>query len=120
MIATGSTVGIVMGLLVFAFPIFGLWVIFRELKFGIRVEAMGQELESAGKWPIFQLELRPSGRPTKESAIKNFEAFAKLAEKDPQNWQSWFALSLAYDACGDRPRARKAMATSIKLYKPKA
>lgn len=119
MIATGSAIGVVMGLLVFTFPILGLWVIFRELKFGIRVEAMGKELEDAREWPVFQLVLRPSGRPTKESANENFETYAKLAEKAPNNWKSWFALSLAYDACGDRPRARKAMASAIKLYKLK-
>ena len=117
MVATGSAVGVGMGLLVLAFPLLGLWSIYRELRFGLKAEAMGKELDAAGEWPVFQLELRPSGRPTKESADENFKTFAKLAEAEPQNWKNFFALSLAYDACGDRPRARKAMAEAMALHK---
>jgi hypothetical protein len=116
MIAVGTPLGIVMGLLVLVFPIFGLYVIYRELRFGLKAEAMGKELEAAGEWPVFQLEFRPSGRPTRESADENFKVFAALAKADPENWKAVFALSLAYDACGDRPRARKAMAEAMALY----
>ncbi len=119
MISSGSAVGIVMGVLVLTFPVIGVWVIFRELKFGLAAEAMGQELETAGEWPIFQLVLRPSGRPTKESADDNFVEFAKQAEANSENWKAIFALSLAYDACGDRPRARRAMAEAMALHKKK-
>jgi predicted Zn-dependent protease len=78
---------------------------------------MGRELENANEWPVFQLELRPSGRPTKESADENFKTIAKQAEANPNDWKSAFALALAYDACGDRPRARKAMAEAMALRK---
>jgi len=32
---------------------------------------------------------------------------------DENNWRSWFALGLIYDACGDRKRARSAMRKAI-------
>jgi hypothetical protein len=117
MIAVGSPIGITLGLLVFTFPALGAYSIYREMRFGLKVEAMGRELEAAGEWPVFQLVLRPSGRPTKESADENFKTFASLAEQHPENWKNLFALSLAYDACGDRPRARKAMAEAMALHK---
>ena len=115
--AIGSWVGVVFGTLVFAFPLLGAYAIYRELRFGLKVEAMGRELERASEWPVFQLVLRPSGRPTKESADENFKAVAEQAKANPEDWKSAFALSLAYDACGDRPRAIKAMAEAIALHK---
>lgn len=117
MIAVGSLIGIVLGLLVFTFPVLGAYAIYREIRFGLKAEAMGKELESKNEWPVFQLELRPSGRPTRESADENFKVFAKLATQNPHDWKSVFALSLAYDACGDRPRARKAMSEAMALHK---
>ena len=113
----GTPIGITIGALVFTFPVLGAYSIYRELKFGLRAEAMGKELDDAGEWPVFQLVLRPSGRPTKESADENFKVFAELAEAHPDSWKNLFALSLAYDACGDRPRARKAMAEAMALHK---
>lgn len=117
MILGATPIGVTMGVAVLAFPLLGLWAIYRELRFGLKVEAIGKELEDAGEWPVFQLVLRPSGRPTRESADANFKTFAEAAEQNPQSWKAAFALSLAYDACGDRPRARKAMAEAIALHR---
>ena len=120
MIAVGSALGIVMGLLVLVFPLLGVYAIYRELRFGLKAEAMGKELETLEEWPVFQLEFRPSGRPTRESADENFKVYAEAAKADSENWKAIFALSLAYDACGDRPRARKAMTEAMALHSQKA
>lgn len=117
LITNGTPIGAAMGLLVLVFPIMGGWVIWRELKFGLGAERLGKQLESNNEWPVFQLELRPSGRPTKESAEENFKLFQKQAEENPDDWKSWFALSLAYDAAGDRPRARQAMVKAIAMHR---
>ena len=117
MISVGTLLGLVMGLLVLTFPVLGAYAIYRELRFGLRAEAMGRELEANNEWPVFQLELRPSGRPTRESADENFRVYSKIAEQNPNDWKSCFALSLAYDACGDRPRARRAMTEAMALHK---
>lgn len=116
MVRSGNLTGIAMGIAVLAFPLLGLWAIYRELRFGLKVEAMGKQLDAAGEWPVFQLVLRPSGRPTRESADENFKTISALAEANPESWKCAFALSLAYDACGDRPRARRAMAEAIALH----
>jgi Flp pilus assembly protein TadD len=38
------------------------------------------------------------------------------AEADPGNWRVWYRLALAYDAAGDRTRARSAVRHAISLY----
>jgi Flp pilus assembly protein TadD len=36
-------------------------------------------------------------------------------EQDPASWRAWFRLGLAYDASGDRRRARGAIRRAIAL-----
>ena len=36
-------------------------------------------------------------------------------EAAPEDWRAWFRLGLAYDASGDRRRARKAIIRAISL-----
>jgi cytochrome c-type biogenesis protein CcmH/NrfG len=86
-----------------------------ELRFGLRIEKLGEVLKQENAWPQFPFVLRPSGRPTKESAQDVFAEFRQKVESDERNWRAWFALGLAYDAAGDRPRARKAMRQAISL-----
>ncbi len=47
------------------------------------------------------------------------EAFARYqAEADaaPDDWRSWFRLACAYDAAGDRRRARAAMRQAARMH----
>ena len=115
MIGTGIWVGVAMGILLLLFPVVGLALTIREFVFGSSVERLGRRIEAAGKWPVFDLEIRPSGRPTKASAAKEFERQKKIVEANPDDYLSWFALGLAYDAAGDRRRAREAMRKALKL-----
>ena len=110
----------VMGALILVFPIFAVVLTIREFIFGTQVEKLAREIESAGQWPVFDFDIRPSGRPTKESADRVFAVFAKTAEENPDNVVAWFALSLAYDAAGDRARARSAMRKALSLKNDKA
>ena len=41
------------------------------------------------------------------------------AEAAPEDWRSWFRLSCAYDAAGDRKRARASMRDAVKLFRGK-
>jgi tetratricopeptide (TPR) repeat protein len=105
----------VMGFFILVFPILAIWLIIREFAFGVKIERFATTVESQGKWPHFAFELRPSGRPTRESADRVFASFAKNAEQNPESALAWFSLGLAYDAAGDRPRARKAMRKALTL-----
>jgi hypothetical protein len=105
-----------MGALILIFPILAIWVTIREFIFGTQIEKLANKIEREGKWPHFDFELRPSGRPTRESADRVFAAFAKGAEEHPEDFMAWFSLGLAYDAAGDRKRARASMRKALKLF----
>ena len=115
LVGSGELVGIAIGLLMLFLPAVAFWGIFMELRFGLRIEKLGEQLKKENAWPQFPFELRPSGRPTKESAQEVFEQFRLDVEADQNNWKAWFSLGLAYDAAGDRARARKAMRQAIIL-----
>jgi hypothetical protein len=105
--------GKVMGFFILVLPAFGIWGIFRELKFGLNIEKLAKTLEDENGWPSFEFSIKPSGRAVKSEALLEFEKFRVAAEADPENWRKWFALGLIYDACGDRKRARMAMRKAI-------
>ncbi|MEY2676438.1 MAG: hypothetical protein RL510_458 [Actinomycetota bacterium] len=113
MIESATPVGVVMGSLVLIFPLFGLWFMVQEFRFGIRVEKLASRLNEEGAWPQFDLEVRPSGRVIRASADRVFQEQKAKTEQNPDDWREWFALSLAYDAAGDRSRARKAMREAL-------
>ena len=108
-------IAVAIGSLMLFLPVVAAWGIFLELRFGLRIEKLGEILKKDNAWPRFEFELRPSGRPTRESAEDIFGTYQKLVENDESNWKVWFALGLAYDAAGDRARARKAMRSAIAL-----
>lgn len=110
----------IMGSLILVFPIFSVWVTIREFLFGVQIEKLAATIERDGNWPHFDFELRPSGRPTRESADKVFESFASETRKNPTSELAWFSLGLAYDAAGDRSRARQAMRKALALSRAKA
>lgn len=115
LIGSGEPIGFAIGSLMILLPALAFWGIFMELRFGLKIEKLGEQLKRENAWPQFPFELRPSGRPTKDSAQEVFEEFRQKVESDENNWKAWFALGLAYDAAGDRARARKAMRQAISL-----
>lgn len=115
LVNSGNSVAIAIGAGMLFLPVIAMWGIIMELRFGLRIEKLGKVLMAENNWPRFEFELRPSGRPTKESAQKVFGIYQREVEQDETNWKKWFALGLAYDAAGDRARARKAMREAISL-----
>lgn len=110
-----SPIAKIMGAALFGLPAVGVWAIIRELKFGLQVESLSKRVHLEGVWPSFDLELRPSGRPVRASAQKVFAEYAERTQNNPDDWHSWFSLSLAYDAAGDSRRARAAMRKAVRL-----
>ncbi len=115
LIASGHLTGVVMGSVLLVLPAVGLVGIFFELRFGLRIERLAKSLISRGEYPEFNLDVRPSGRATRVSADAEFERFSRATQDSPETWSAWFALGMAYDAAGDRRRARAAMRRAIKL-----
>jgi len=115
LIVSGDSIGIAIGSTMLFLPAIAFWAIFMELRFGLRIEKLGTKLIDEDAWPQFPFELRPSGRPTKASAEAVFDTYREKVVADERNWKVWFALGLAYDAAGDRTRARKSMREAISL-----
>lgn len=115
LIGSGHLAGVIMGSVLLFLPAVGLASIVLELRFGLRLERLSKTLLARGEYPQLNLEVRPSGRATRESADAEFERLSRATEAAPESWSAWFALGVAYDAAGDRRRGRAAMRRAIKL-----
>lgn len=113
LVKVGTPVAVVLGVAVLVIPLVGAYLVWREIQFGRRTEALARELEAAGGLPVDDLPRRPSGRVDRAAADEAFGRYKAEAEAAPDDWRVWFRLSTAYDAAGDRKRAREAMRTAI-------
>jgi hypothetical protein len=115
LLGTDEPAGRAMGVALLVLPIVGAWALAAELVFAFRAERLLGMLRAEGGLPVDDLPRLPSGRPDHEAADAQFPLYQAEAEVSPQSWRAWFRLSLAYDASGDRTRARWAMRESIRL-----
>ncbi|ANP72099.1 hypothetical protein [Cryobacterium arcticum] len=119
-IQSGDPVGILIGVALIVLPIIGAWALVREILFGARCERLVKQLEAEGELPVNDLPSRPSGRPYREAADAQFPQYREAVDAAPKDWRAWFRLGLAYDASGDRRRARAALRTAMSLEKSAA
>ena len=101
-----------MGAALMVLPLVGAWGLITEWLFGVRAAALRTRLAEEGLEPG-EFPTTASGRMDKDQAQELFPPFAQEVETDPSRWQNWARLAIAYDACGDRRRARWAMRTAI-------
>lgn len=106
----------VIGVCVIAIVIFGVWSLVREIRFGSNTEKLARILEREGLLPEDNLP-RVRGRIDRDAADQEFEIYRAETQAAPDNWRSWYRLGLAYDAAGDRKRARAALRDAITLYR---
>lgn len=115
LVATGEPVAIGLGIALIVFPLIAAWALMRELLFGIRTERLVKDLDAENSLPEDELPKRPSGRPDREAADAEFDRYRAEVDAAPDSWRAWFRLGLAYDASGDRRRARAALRRAIAL-----
>ncbi|HSE55862.1 MAG TPA: tetratricopeptide repeat protein [Nocardioidaceae bacterium] len=115
-VASGEPVAVVLGIGVLVLPVLGLALVWREIAFGRRSAELAAALEAEGGLPLDDLPRRPSGRVERTAADEAFGARQAEVEAEPQSWQAWYRLALAYDDAGDRTRARSAVRRAIELY----
>ncbi|HWD62010.1 MAG TPA: tetratricopeptide repeat protein [Humibacter sp.] len=116
LIASGVAVGVIMAVALFVLSAIAAWALLRELWFGVQTQRLVRILETEGGLPVDDLPHRASGRPLRDAADEEFPQYKSDVEAEPASWRAWFRLGLAYDASGDRRRARQAMREAIKLY----
>lgn len=115
LLTSGEPVAIAMGVGLVVLPVIAAWALGRELWFGMRAERLGRRLGSEGGLPLESVGVRPSGRVVREDADAVFPAYRAEVEARPDDWRAWYRLGLAYDAAGDRRRARAAVRRAIEL-----
>jgi cytochrome c-type biogenesis protein CcmH/NrfG len=116
LLRTGSWVGVLLGVAMLVLPLLGLLLVWREIEFGRRTSVLAAALEAEGGLPVDDLPRRPSGRVDRGAADAQFQEMREQAEARPDDWRSWFRLALAYDAAGDRTRAREAARHALVLH----
>lgn len=114
-LASGDPVGIAMGVALVVLPLIAVWALGRELWFGARAQRLGRALEAEDALPDDTVSVRPSGRIVRSEAEALFPQFREDVTAHPDDWRAWYRLGLAYDAAGDRRRAREAVRTAIRL-----
>jgi cytochrome c-type biogenesis protein CcmH/NrfG len=116
LIRDGSPVALVLGAALLVLPLLGVLLVWREVEFGRRTSVLATALEREGGLPVDDLPRRPSGRVDRAAADEQFARMREQAEANPDDWRSWFRLALAYDAAGDRARAREAARHAVALH----
>lgn len=113
LLRSGQPVGIAMGAAMIVLPAIAAWAVARELWFGARAEQLGARLEREGALPDDEVAVRPSGRIVQADGDAVFPKYRAEVEARPDDWRAWYRLGLAYDAAGDRRRARAAIREAI-------
>lgn len=115
LLLSGDPVGIAMGVALIVLPILAIWGLGRELWFGVRAQQLAGRLEEDDALPDDEVMVRPSGRVVRTEGEAVFPRYRSDVEANPDDWRAWYRLGLAYDAAGDRRRAREAVRTAIRL-----
>ena len=115
LLAVDNGVAKAIGVALIVLPVLGAWALAAELLFGIRSQRLIGLLRATGSLPADGLPTLASGRPERAAADAVFPQYQAAVEADPESWEAWFRLGLAYDACGDRRRGRRSIGRAIRL-----
>jgi hypothetical protein len=115
LIGTRQPVAVGIGVALLVLPVVGAWAMVNELLFAVRADRLAKRLEDEGGMPSEPVPVSPSGRVDRAAADALFPSYQAAVNADPESWRAWFRLGLAYDASGDRRRARWATRTAIRL-----
>ncbi|ROS77155.1 tetratricopeptide repeat protein [Cellulomonas sp. PhB143] len=117
LIATGEWVGVALGLAVLVLPLVVIGLIAAEFVLAARVQRMADTLAAAGALPVDDLPRSPGGRIDRSAADAAFGPYREAVEARPDDWDAWYRLAFAYDASGDRKRARSALRRAAGLFR---
>lgn len=107
LIFTGNPMLMLFGISIVVVPALGVWLIWREVVFGRRTQALGHDLAVEG------------GLGGENRSVPVDERVAQLQQAalaHPEDWRNWYRLAMGYDDARDRRRARAAMREAIRIH----
>jgi cytochrome c-type biogenesis protein CcmH/NrfG len=116
MIRDGRPAFVLLGLGVLILPLLGVYLVWKEIRFGQATERLARELEAEGGLLVDSLPRRASGRVDREAADEIFERCRADVEAAPEDWRAWYRLAVAYGDAGDNARGRRAMRRAVRLH----
>ncbi|WP_265523273.1 tetratricopeptide repeat protein [Oerskovia flava] len=117
LISTGEPVAVLIGLAVLALPLLAVGLLAREFLLAASVQRMADTLAAQGALPVDDLPRSPGGRIDRAAADEAFGPYRAAVEAEPDDWAAWYRLAFAYDAAGDRKRARGALRRASALHR---
>lgn len=120
LVRTGEPVAVLMGVALLVLPLLVVGLIAREWMLALEVQRMADELAAADELPVDDLPRSPGGRIDKAAARAAFEDARERVDADPDDWRVWYHVAFAYDAAGDRSRARESLRRAARLHRSRA
>ncbi|QTE30595.1 hypothetical protein [Pengzhenrongella sicca] len=117
LVRTGEPVGIALGVAIGVLPLLGVWFVVSEWRLAAQVQRMADELAADGALPVDDLPRSPGGRIDRAAARAAFAGARAEAQEHDDDWAAWYRLAFAYDAAGDRRRARAGLRRAAALYR---
>ena len=117
LIGTGEAIGVALGVAFLVLPLVLLALLAREWRLAVDTQVMADTLAAEDGLPVDDLPRSPGGRIDRAAAREAFDAVRTQTEADPDDWRSWYRLAFAYDAAGDRGRARGSLRTAARLHR---
>jgi len=115
LIGSGSAVGVAIGIAILAVPVLTLWFLGREVTQARAVDRLTDLLAREGGLDVDDLPRSPAGRIDRSVAADRFDAARARVEAEPGDWRGWYRLGWAYEAAGDRSRARESLRHAVRL-----
>lgn len=109
LVGLACAAAILVGLIVYA--------LVREWRLALIVATMGRDLAQRGLLPVDDLPRSPGGRLDRVAATEHFDRARHAVDASPHMWEAWYNLAFAYDAAGDRRRARATLRRAAALYR---
>jgi tetratricopeptide (TPR) repeat protein len=117
LVRTGEPAAMAIGAGVLILPLLVVGLVGREFLLAGTVQRMADELAGSGRLPVDDLPRSPGGRIDRSAADEAFGPYRAAVEAEPESWEAWYHLAFAYDASGDRKRAREALRSAARLYR---
>lgn len=115
LLGSGRGVGVAIGAAALFIPALTVWFLVREVGQARAVDRLTDLLAGEGGLDVDDLPRSPGGRIDRGLAREQFDGARQRVEARPRDWRGWYHLGWAYDAAGDRRRAREALRHAVLL-----